>query len=118
MSERYGTARLKQVLGAVPGVKTANLGVQQVADDKCDVLKVFGPYWSSNHQTGRPASLRTRAPGARLTEGQPLIVDVMTPGFDSYVNVEVGQGGDKIVELTLQKGAIQTLLPKGTIKAI
>jgi len=88
LSQRYGTARLKEALAAVPGVKTTNLGVQQVSDDKCDVLKVIAPYYTANRQTGRPASLRSRAPNAQLTEGQPLIVDVMTPGFDSYVNVD------------------------------
>lgn len=111
VSERYGTARLKQVLGAVPGVKTTNLGVQQVADDKCDVLKVFGPFWSSNHQTGRPASLRTRAPGARLTEGQPLIVDVMTPGFDSYVNVDYYQLDGTVVHLVPNERAKDNQAP-------
>jgi predicted Ser/Thr protein kinase len=99
VSERYGMGRLRQVLGALPGVKTVNLGVQPVADDKCDVLKVVGPYWTANHQTGRPASLRSRAPGARLTEGQPLIVDVMTPGFDSYVNVDYFQLDGTVVHL-------------------
>ena len=49
----------------------------------------IGPYWTPNRRTGTARdSLRARAPGARLTEGDPLIVDVMTPGFDSYVNVD------------------------------
>lgn len=88
VSQRYGLARLKDTLGRVPGVKTTNFGVQQVADDKCDLLKVFAPYWSANRQSGRPASVHTRSQATRLTEGQPLIVDLMTPGFDSSVNVD------------------------------
>ncbi|MDR5762325.1 protein kinase domain-containing protein [Caballeronia sp. LZ035] len=88
VSQRYGLARLKDALGRVPGVKTTNFGVQQVADDKCDLLKVFAPYWSANRQSGRPASVHTRSQATRLTEGQPLIVDLMTPGFDSSVNVD------------------------------
>jgi hypothetical protein len=88
VSQKYGLARLKESLGRVPGVKTTNFGVQQVADDKCDLLKVLGPYWSANRQSGRPASVHTRSQAMRLTEGEPLIVDLMTPGFDSYVNVD------------------------------
>lgn len=37
---------------------------------------------------------------------------------DAYVTVEVAHSGDKPVEMHFQKQAIQTLLPKGTIKAI
>jgi hypothetical protein len=111
VAESYGSAKLKQTLGALPGVKTVNLGVQQVAADKCDVLKVVGPYWTANHQTGRPASLRTRAPGARLTEGQPLIVDVMTPGFDSYVNVDYFQLDGTVVHLVPNQRAKDNQAP-------
>ena len=39
---------------------------------------------------------------------------------DQYVTIEVGTvvGGSQGVEMTIQKSAIQALLPKGTIKAI
>ncbi|MEI7446031.1 MAG: preprotein translocase subunit YajC [Burkholderiales bacterium] len=37
---------------------------------------------------------------------------------DAYVTLEVANRGDAAVEMNLQKSAVQTLLPKGTIKAI
>ena len=39
---------------------------------------------------------------------------------DQYVVIEVGTvvGGGSAVEMTIQKAAVQALLPKGTIKAI
>jgi preprotein translocase subunit YajC len=37
---------------------------------------------------------------------------------DSYVTVEVAYQGDKSIEMQFQKASVQTLLPKGTIKAI
>lgn len=39
---------------------------------------------------------------------------------DQYVTIEVGNvvGGTTAVEMTIQKSAVQALLPKGTIKAI
>ncbi len=39
---------------------------------------------------------------------------------DQYVTMEVGNvaGGSTAVEMTIQKSAIQAMLPKGTIKAI
>jgi preprotein translocase subunit YajC len=46
------------------------------------------------------------------------IVGKVTKVGDSYVTLEVAQRGDQGVEMQMQKTAIQTLLPKGTIKAI
>ncbi len=37
---------------------------------------------------------------------------------DQYVTLEVAQAGNTAVELTLQKAAVQTVLPKGTLKSI
>lgn len=37
---------------------------------------------------------------------------------DGYVTVEVSASGDKSFEMNFQKSSVQTLLPKGTIKAI
>ncbi|SAK57742.1 protein kinase [Caballeronia calidae] len=99
VSQKYGLARLKEALGRVPGVKTTNFGVQPVADDKCDLLKVFGPYWTTNRQSGGPASVHTRSRATRLSEGEPLIVDLMTPAFDSYVNVDYYMLDGSVVHL-------------------
>lgn len=99
ISEKYGLARLKDTLGRVPGVKTTNFGVQQVVDDKCDLLKVFAPYWTANRQLGHPASVHTRSNQLRLTEGDPLIVDLMTPAFESYVTVDYFMLDGSVVHL-------------------
>ena len=37
---------------------------------------------------------------------------------EGYVTVEVASQGDKAIEMQFQKASVQTLLPKGTIKAI
>ena len=46
------------------------------------------------------------------------IVGKISKVGDSYVTLEVGQKGEQVIEMQFQKTAIQTLLPKGTIKAI
>lgn len=46
------------------------------------------------------------------------IVGKVTKVGDAYVTVEVSASGDKSIEMNFQKSTIQTLLPKGTIKAI
>ena len=37
---------------------------------------------------------------------------------ESYVTIEVSRSGNESVEMIVQKGAVQTLLPNGTIKSI
>ena len=42
----------------------------------------------------------------------------LTKVGEQYVNVEIAETKDSTVEVAMQKGAIQNVLPKGTIKAI
>jgi hypothetical protein len=86
--ERFGLARLTETLRAIPGVTTLNTDVQPLSDDKCSVVEFFAPYWTSNRQAGAGTSIRTRAADSALTEGDSLILDVTTPGYESYVNVD------------------------------
>jgi eukaryotic-like serine/threonine-protein kinase len=89
LPKSFGSARLQGLLNAVPGVETLKLDVQQVSDDKCSVLKTFAPYWSRNRQAGSAASIHTKgASNGQLTEGTPLIVDITTPAYDSFVHVD------------------------------
>ncbi|MFT4069946.1 protein kinase domain-containing protein [Paraburkholderia sp.] len=99
VSQRYGAAHLKDTLAAVPGVDTLALDVQPLADDKCDAVKALAPYWVRNWQAGRVASLHVRPPSGLLTEGDALVVDLSTPGFDSYVNVDYYQLDGSVVHM-------------------
>jgi hypothetical protein len=88
LPERYGVARLKDELTAIPGVTSLTTDVQQVSDDKCTVIESYAPHWSRNHQSGRATSIRMRAANAELVEGDALIADITTPGHESYVHVD------------------------------
>ena len=46
------------------------------------------------------------------------VVGKVVKVVDGYVTVEVAEGSNGPVEMLVQKQAVQTLLPKGTIKAI
>jgi serine/threonine protein kinase len=83
-----GIDTLKTTVGTVPGVDALNLDVRPLGADKCEVLDAYAPYWARNWNAGHVATLHTRASGGQLTEGDPLVVDVSTPGYDSYVNVD------------------------------
>ncbi|MBN3788845.1 serine/threonine protein kinase [Burkholderia sp. Ac-20353] len=83
-----GIARLRTALSGIPGGQTANLDVHPVDTHNCEVVSALAPYWRSNRASPHTASIRTRPPDARLAEGNPLIIDITTPGYDSYVNVD------------------------------
>ncbi|MBT2793965.1 serine/threonine protein kinase [Paraburkholderia strydomiana] len=99
VSQRYGAARLKDGLRALPGVDDVKLDVQSVADDKCDTVKALAPYWTQNWQAGHIAGLQVRPPNGQLSEGDPLVVDVSTPGYDSYVNLDYYQLDGNVVHM-------------------
>jgi len=46
------------------------------------------------------------------------IVGKVSEVKDNYITVEIANDGGRPVEVTMQKVAVQTLLPKGTIKAL
>ena len=86
LSERFGTASLKAALARIAGVETINLAVQTVADRECGVFDLLAPLWASSRRSG--ASIRTRAVGGQMVEGEPLVLDLATPATESWVHVD------------------------------
>jgi hypothetical protein len=99
VSQRYGATRLKDDLTALPGVDALKLDVDPLADDKCDTVKALAPYWTQNWQAGHIAGLHVRPQTGQLSEGDPLVVDVTTPGYDSYVNLDYYQLDGNVVHM-------------------
>ncbi|WP_090682355.1 serine/threonine-protein kinase [Paraburkholderia phenazinium] len=94
-----GIATLKERLNALPGVSALNVDVTPLAADKCDVIQFFAPYWTRNWQAGHPAALQVKATDGQLVEGDPLVVSVTTPGYDSYVNIDYYQLDGSVVHM-------------------
>ncbi|HJV88613.1 MAG TPA: protein kinase [Noviherbaspirillum sp.] len=88
IAKSYGSARLKETLNGIPGVKDLKLDVRQVGDAECGVISALGPYWVKTSQAGGATAIHTRALNAELKEGDPLVLDIATPGYDSYVYVD------------------------------
>jgi hypothetical protein len=91
----YGTEKLRATLSRIPGVSSPNLQVQEVGDDKCDVLRLIAPYMTAS----RPASIYTKGHNTQLTEGQPLVVDITTPAYDSWINIDYYQLDGSVVHM-------------------
>jgi hypothetical protein len=108
---RVGTAGLQSTLAGVPGMQRLSLDVQPLADDKCDVIKTLAPYWLSNRQLLQPASIHTKAPNGQLSEGDPLVMDVRTPAFNSYVNIDYYALDGNVVHLVPSRRARNNQAP-------
>lgn len=95
LGRSYGTQKLRTTLSQIPGVANPAVQVQEVDDNKCDMLKLIAPYLTAN----RPATIQTRDRNTQLTEGQPLVVQITTPPYDSWVNIDYYQLDGSVVHL-------------------
>ena len=80
--------RLKKDLAALPGTRKVSASLTQVAQDKCGIIELYAPYWVTNADMEQRASIQARDKTGELAEGDPLVVEVTTPPYDSYVNVD------------------------------
>jgi preprotein translocase subunit YajC len=60
---------------------------------------------------------------AALSKGDEVVtagglLGKVTKVTDTYITVEIGEAADKPIEVVVQKSAVSTVLPKGTIKAL
>ncbi|NLP65173.1 serine/threonine-protein kinase [Paraburkholderia sacchari] len=83
-----GIARMRDALAQIPGAQGARLDVSAIENHNCEVVNAFAPYWRANRQAGGEATIHTRPLDAQFMQGSPLIVDITTPHYDSYVNVD------------------------------
>ncbi|MFA7387920.1 MAG: protein kinase [Thiohalobacteraceae bacterium] len=88
LSDGYGAKRLEQNLKALRGVKSVVTDLVGVSADKCPIIDLYAPYWIKNRGLERSASIKIRSRDAAIFEGEPLVVDISTPAYESYVNVD------------------------------
>jgi predicted Ser/Thr protein kinase len=88
VSRQFDVNNLEKALLALPGAKKVSADVTPVSDEKCAVLDVYEPYWRTNRRAGEDTSVRTRSADADLTEGDPLVVRITTPPYESYVSLD------------------------------
>jgi serine/threonine protein kinase len=87
LSKEVGVPSLKGKLAVFDGVDLS-IKVQEVDSDKCGVISLFGPYWIRSRLPGKSATIHASKSNGALTEGEPLMVDVTSPGYDSFLAVD------------------------------
>ena len=106
-----GLARLRAALRDIPGVASVTTDVQQVSDEKCVVLETLGPYWSENREAGADTTIRMNEGRTELTEGDALVIDVTTPGHESWVHVDYYVLDGNVVHLVPSRRATANRAP-------
>ncbi|UDM51418.1 serine/threonine protein kinase [Cupriavidus sp. MP-37] len=102
LAESVGAARLREQLGALPGARALRevvVDAQPLGADKCEVAAMIAPYWSGHRQGATASSLQLRGKGTQLTEGAPMVLDLRTPGQDSYVYVDYFAADGKVAHM-------------------
>jgi predicted Ser/Thr protein kinase len=87
-SQRFDAKRLESELLALPGAKKVAAEVTPVSDEKCAVMDLYEPYWRANQAAGDATTIRTQNVHGDFTEGDPLVVKLTTPPYESYVNLD------------------------------
>ncbi|MEN8801796.1 MAG: serine/threonine-protein kinase, partial [Thiogranum sp.] len=89
VSRQLDLKKLEKQILALPGAKKLDTELQRVVETKCPIVELYAPYWMGNNGTGTSRLTIQSAGGANeLVEGEPLVVEIKTPSYESYVNVD------------------------------
>ncbi len=88
VSSQFDVKRLQRELLALPGARRLEADLTTVSEEKCGVLDLYEPYWRVSQASGQGTSIRSRTEHGELTEGDPLVLQITTPPYESYVNVD------------------------------
>jgi hypothetical protein len=105
VSQRLDIKDLKRELLGLPGAREISTDLRQVSEEKCRVLDVYAPYWTINHHKEEGTSIRTANETAEFSEGDPLIVKITTPPYDTYVNIDYYSLDGRVVHMLPSPGA-------------
>lgn len=84
----FDMQQLKMDILALPGIKRLDVNLKQLDPEKCAVIDMLGPYWEVNHNTGVGASIQVKGRNNKLLEGQSLVIEIETPDYETYVNID------------------------------
>ncbi len=110
-SSHLDTKGLENQLLALPGAKKVAAEITPVSDEKCNVLDVYKVYWRANRTAGESATVRVQGGHALLTEGDPLVVKIRTPPYESYVSLDYYSLDGGVVHMVPSPGSDANLAP-------
>ena len=88
VSRELDISKLESQILALPGANKVSSDLQPVVAAKCPIVELYAPYWIGNREGGNSLTIQSSGEANELTEGDPLVVEIRTPSYQSYVNVD------------------------------
>jgi serine/threonine protein kinase len=89
VSRQLDMNKLEKQILALPGAKKVSSKLKPVVDAKCPIVELYAPYWASSSGAGHNSlTIQSKGKANELIEGEPLVVEIKTPPYESYVNVD------------------------------
>jgi hypothetical protein len=88
VSRQFDLEQLQKKLLALPGAKEVNAELTRFNPSKCAVVDLLAPYWAAGQSASKVVSIETRQADNEFVEGEKLVVDIATPAYETYVNVD------------------------------
>jgi predicted Ser/Thr protein kinase len=88
VTDRFDMNSIERDLLALPGARRVNADLRRVSDAVCDVLELYAPYWRHNQRADGATAIRTVNSDGKFKEGEPLVVNITTPPYDSFVSLD------------------------------
>ena len=111
VSKKLDLKGLRKELLALPGARSVNADLKQVNPAQCAAIDLLAPYWTGNQSSGQGVSIGTRAKDNVFTEGEPLVVQISTPGYESYVNLDYFSLDGGVVHMVPSPRAVNNQAP-------
>ncbi len=107
----FDVQRLEKDLRALQGAKQIQTNLVRVEPINCMVIDLLGPYWVHNASTASGTSIRTREKNNQFTEGKPLVVEITTPAYETFVNLDYYSLDGGVVHMIPGPRAMNNLAP-------
>jgi eukaryotic-like serine/threonine-protein kinase len=88
LKETTPANELSKVLRTIAGNRKLNVNVQPLTANMCNVVDLYRQYWIANKESKAGTSILPENRNGVFVGGEPLIVKLTTPDYDTYVNVD------------------------------
>jgi serine/threonine protein kinase len=103
--------RLEGELAASTGASKVSLHINRLNVNKCDMIELFSPFWLINRKLGAGTSIQAKGSNAEFEEGDNIILEIHTPSYASYLNVDYFSVDGGVIHMVPSPRARQNQAP-------
>ena len=88
LNQTTAVDELTRRLNAIPGVESVTTNLVGLTDTMCDTVELYRRYWVANQENKYGTSIKPGNQTGEFRGGEPLVVDLTTPPYSSFVNID------------------------------